>query len=149
MTFYIDKTAALPPEALPAPRRALRPALWRGLRKLCPACGNGSLFYCYLKVAGRCPSCGEELHHHRADDAPPYFTIFLVGHIVVPLIIVVEKLWHPALWLHATVWLPLVLVLSLMLLPAVKGGIVALQWALCMHGFEFAARCRPGDQRKT
>ena len=50
-----------------------------------------------LKVADSCDACGEELHHHRADDAPPYFTMFIVGHIVIPLVLVVEKLWAPAL----------------------------------------------------
>jgi uncharacterized protein (DUF983 family) len=35
-----------------------------------------------------------------------------------------------------SLWLPLVVVLSLTLLPAVKGAIVGLQWALRMHGFE-------------
>ena len=148
MALRIYNPAGIPPEALPHPRRRLRPALWRGITMRCPACGRGRLFRRYLKVADRCPACGEELHHHRADDAPPYFTIFLVGHLVVPMIIAVEMLWHPALWVHLVLWIPLVIILSLALLPLVKGGIVALQWALCMHGFEFAARCRPCDPRK-
>ncbi len=145
MSAYIHNPENVTPEALPHPRRPLRPALWRGARKLCPACGKGGLFHRYLKVADLCPACGEELHHHRADDAPPYFTIFLIAHVVVPLVFVVETLWHPALWVHFSVWVPLVLFLSLLLLPVVKGGIVGLQWALCLHGFEYAARCRPAD----
>jgi uncharacterized protein (DUF983 family) len=144
MRVYTDNPADLPP-ALEKPRRPWRPAIWRGLRMLCPACGKGGLFRRYLKVVDRCPVCGEELHHHRADDAPPYFTMLLVAHIVVPLMIIVENVWHPALWVHFSMWLPLVIALSLMLLPLVKGGIVGLQWALCLHGFEFAAQCRPAD----
>ncbi len=145
MSGYIENTGTGLPEALPHPRRPLRPALWRGARGLCPACGKGNLFRGYLNVAARCPVCGEELHHHRADSAPPYFTIFIVAHVVIPLVIIVEKLWHPALWVHFSMWLPVVLALSLLLLPVVKGGVVALQWALCMHGFEFTARCRPAN----
>ena len=53
----------------------------------CPACGKGAMFNAYLKVNDRCPACGEELHHHRADDAPPYFTMLIVGHIVVALVL--------------------------------------------------------------
>jgi uncharacterized protein (DUF983 family) len=42
------------------------------------------------------------------------------------------------LWLHFAIWLPLTVLLSLALLPVVKGAIVGLQWALKMHGFEDA-----------
>ncbi len=82
-----------------------------------------------------CRACGADFHHHRADDAPPYFTIMVVGHIIVPALLVVEKLWHPELWLHFAIWLPLTLLFTLWLLPRVKGAIIGLQWALRMHGF--------------
>jgi uncharacterized protein (DUF983 family) len=75
------------------------------------------------------------LHHHRADDAPPYFTIFIVAHIVVALLMTVELSYSPPIWLHLLIWLPMTVILSLLLLPAVKGAIVGLQWALRMHGF--------------
>ena len=81
-----------------------------------------------------CASCGEELFHHRADDAPPYFTIFIVGHIIVSLLITVELLYEPPLWLHFPIWLPLTVLLSLALLPVVKGAIIGLQWALRRMG---------------
>jgi uncharacterized protein (DUF983 family) len=87
-------------------------------------------------VADTCPHCGEELHHHRADDAPPYFTIVIVGHIVVGLVLAVEMAYRPPLWLHAALWLPLTVVLTLLILPSVKGALIALQWALLMHGFD-------------
>jgi uncharacterized protein (DUF983 family) len=80
--------------------------------------------------------CGEELHHHRADDAPPYFTIVIVGHIVVSLVLLVEMTYRPPLWVHMMLWLPLTVVLALLLLPAVNGALVGLQWALRMHGFD-------------
>ena len=110
-------------------------AISRGFRCRCPACGEGKLFYKYLKVGDQCPSCGEDLHYQRADDAPPYLTIMAVGHIIVPALFFVEKLWKPAIWIHMVVWLPLTLILSLALLPMIKGAVVALQWALRMHGF--------------
>ena len=47
----------------------------------CPACGQGALYGKYLKVVDRCGTCGEELHHQRADDAPPYFTMIITGHV--------------------------------------------------------------------
>jgi len=116
------------------------PAMLRGLTLRCPACGIGGMFGRYLKVADNCPHCGEELHHHRADDAPPYFTIFIVGHIVIPLVLIVEKIWHPNLLLQAGAWLLVTLALTIFIMPRVKGGVVAAQWAMRMHGFDYAAR---------
>lgn len=111
-------------------------ALFRGVRQKCPNCGIGKLFIRYLKVAHACASCGEELHHHRADDAPPYFTILIVGHLIVPFVLMIETLYRPDLWLQALVWLPLSVALSMAVLPAIKGALVGYQWALYMHGFD-------------
>jgi uncharacterized protein (DUF983 family) len=111
-------------------------SLLRGAMLKCPACGIGSIFRRYLKIADACPHCGEDLHHHRADDAPAYFTIVIVGHIVVSLVLAVEMAYRPAIWVHMALWLPLTVILTLLLLPTVKGVLVALQWALLMHGFD-------------
>jgi uncharacterized protein (DUF983 family) len=110
-------------------------AVRRGTFGKCPACGNGKLYRKYLKVADNCPACGEELHHHRADDAPPYFTILIVGHFLVAGVMMVEDYFHPNYWLHIAMWFPLTIGLCLWFLPRVKGALVGLQWALRMHGF--------------
>ena len=119
------------------PVRPLWPAMLKGFTSRCPNCGEGSLFSGYLKVVDSCDSCGQELHHHRADDAPPYFTIFISGHIIIPLMILVERFWAPALWIHMAVWLPVTLIMCMALLPPVKGALVGLQWSFRMHGFEY------------
>ncbi len=116
--------------------RSVLTSMLRGAKLTCPSCGKGAMFRRYLKVADECPSCGEELHHHRADDAPPYFTIVIVGHVVVSLLLAVEMAYRPPLWLHAALWLPLTVLLALVLLPPIKGALVGLQWALLMHGFD-------------
>jgi uncharacterized protein (DUF983 family) len=116
--------------------------LWRGFQKRCPKCGKGHLFSKYIKVNEHCPSCGEDLHHQKADDAPPYFTIMAVGHIVVPALLLTEIIWHPAIWLHLVIWLPLTCVLTFDLLPRFKGLTIGLQWALRMHGFGGVANDR-------
>ncbi|MDJ0513799.1 MAG: DUF983 domain-containing protein [Methyloceanibacter sp.] len=116
--------------------RPLQQSLVRGTMLKCPACGEGPLFTSYLKVADNCSHCGEALHHHRADDAPAYFTIVIIGHVIVSLVLTVEMAYAPPLWLHAAIWLPLTIVLSLACLAPMKGFLVALQWALRMHGFD-------------
>jgi uncharacterized protein (DUF983 family) len=108
----------------------------------CPACGEGKLFRAFVKVADQCPACGEDLHHHRADDFPAYLTIFLVGHLVVPLAMYVEIAYQPSYWFHTAVWAPLIIILSIGLLQPIKGMIVALQWHMGMHGFAAAKQAR-------
>jgi uncharacterized protein (DUF983 family) len=111
-------------------------AMRRGFWGRCPHCGKGRLFRRFLKVTDNCPACGEEFHHHRADDFPAYIVIVIVGHVVVPLVLAVETHIAPSYWVHIALWPAVVAGLSLTLLQPVKGAIVALQWALGMHGFE-------------
>lgn len=106
------------------------PSLLRGLRRRCPACGQGHLFGSYLKLADRCDHCGETLGHIRADDAPPYFTIVAVTKIVGGLAFTAERLAPPPLWVHLAVTLPAALLLTLALLPFIKGGVAAVIWSL-------------------
>lgn len=122
------------PIHFPAPRSWTSASI-RGFAKHCPACGKGDLYSGFVTVNPVCSACGMELHHQRADDAPPYLTIFVVGHIVVPLMLAVEKLWHPELWIHFALWVTVTLALSLWLLPRIKGAVIGLQWAFGMHGF--------------
>lgn len=116
------------------PRDTYR-AVMRGFAQHCPACGKGDTFHAFLKVNDACPACGEELHHHRADDAPPYFTMLITGHVVVGALMTVETTYAPPIWVHALIWGPMVVILSLLLLPRIKGALIGLQWALRMHGF--------------
>ena len=118
------------------PTRPLWYSIRRGLCGRCPSCGQGKMFRAFLKVADCCPACGEALHHHRADDAPAYFVILVVGHVVVPLALVVEVTYAPPYWLHAVLWLPLTIGLAIGLLQPIKGAIVSWQWANYMHGFD-------------
>ncbi len=123
--------------------RSWKTAVLNGWRCTCPSCGEGRIYKAYLKVTDTCPACSEDLHHHRADDLPPYITITLVGHIIVPLLLIVEKTWHPDLRIHALIWLPLTLGLTLWFLPRVKGAVIGLQWANRMHGFSDTPEIEP------
>ena len=117
------------------PERDLKTAVKRGLRCRCPACGDGKLYGGYLKVAPACTGCGLDYSPQRADDGPAYIVVLLVGHLVGLAL-------HPLyMWvgdnpmLMVAILCPAVIVLCLGLLPVVKGGIIAFQWAKAMHGF--------------
>lgn len=116
-------------------------AMWRGFLSRCPHCGRGHLFRAFLKVVDGCAVCGDEFHHHRADDAPAYFDIMIVGHVVVPLALAVEVAYAPPYWVHLALWGPLTIALAIGLLQPIKGAIVGWQWAHRMHGFD-----RPDDE---
>jgi uncharacterized protein (DUF983 family) len=107
----------------------------RGLMQHCPRCGQGHLFRAYLKLVDRCRACGEAFGHIRADDFPPYLTILVVGHIVVPLVLLFSG---SGLSTEAQIalWIPVTLTLTLVLLPRLKGAIIGLMWSIGVTGNE-------------
>jgi uncharacterized protein (DUF983 family) len=122
----------------PSAKRDVWTAMKRGWRGRCPRCGEGKLFRAFLKVDNNCSVCGLDYTHHRADDLPAYLVIIIVGHIVVPLALLIETNYAPAVALQLAVYLPVTLIASLVLLQPVKGTVVGVQWALRMHGFDEA-----------
>lgn len=122
-------------EVLYNEERSVKQALARGFRSKCPACGKGKLFGKQLYVVDNCGECGEELHHHRADDLPAYLNIFVVGHVVIGIMMVLMGYLSLSLWplTFLTVFIALVAAFSLM--RPLKGLVVGAQWAFRMHGF--------------
>jgi uncharacterized protein (DUF983 family) len=120
-------------------KRDVWQALKRGFRCRCPRCGEGRLFRAFLKVDNTCSVCGLDFTPHRADDLPAYLVIIIVGHIVVPLALMIETNYSPPVALQLAIYLPVTFVASLGLLQPVKGAVVGLQWALRMHGFDEAS----------
>ncbi len=108
--------------------------MWRGLQRRCPSCGEGKAFRGYLKLTDECSVCHTPLGHIRADDFPPYLTIFIVGHIVIPLVLLVEQTQGWSMTLQLIIWPLVTLVLSLISLPLIKGAVVGLMWALRLRG---------------
>jgi uncharacterized protein (DUF983 family) len=121
-----DRVVKRPPWPVPS----LGTAMWRGLLCTCPACGKTHLFHGYLRVVDDCSNCGAPLGNVRADDAPPYFTIFAVGHIVVPGMFLMDRNFDLPDWVQAAIWLPVTTVLCLALLRPIKGATVGLMLKL-------------------
>lgn len=124
-----DATAA-PDTATDPQMPDTKTAMLRGARGTCPCCGRAPLFAGFLRVADACAHCAAPLGQVRADDAPPYFTIFAVGHVVVPGMLWLEKAHTPELWVHAAIWLPLTLGMTLALIRPVKGATIGLMLKL-------------------
>lgn len=111
-------------------------AILRGALGRCPRCGQGRILHRYLKVVDKCSGCGEAYGHFRADDAPPWLTILIVGHITVPIILALEQTLQLAMWIELAIYLPLITLLTLVVLPRCKGVILALLWATKAEGSE-------------
>jgi uncharacterized protein (DUF983 family) len=99
-----------------------------GLRCRCPNCGRGPLFKGFLKVAERCSVCGFDLKAADAGDGPAVFIILIVGFIVGFSALFTEVAYHPPVWVHLVLWMPLVVILCLGLMRPFKGVLLALQF---------------------
>ena len=121
--------------AEPAKRRSWLRGMWRGARHKCPSCGEGRLFAGYVRTSPECAACSLDVSGHRADDAPPYLTIMVVGHVMIPAALAVKQIFDPPLATQFLIFAPLMIIATFWLLPIVKGALIGLQWANAMHGF--------------
>ena len=100
----------------------------RGLLGRCPRCGEGKLFQGFLTLRSRCTKCGLDFDFADAGDGPAVFVILIGGALVVFAALITEVVYQPPYWLHAALWLPLVLLVTLGPLRAIKGLLIALQF---------------------
>ena len=104
-------------------------ALWRGIKKCCPQCGGGAVITGYIKPLAECPACGENFRHISADDGPAWLTLLVVGHAVIPLMLLFGRYDVVPIWL-ALVILSMVTLLGVyFVLPRAKAAFIALIWA--------------------
>jgi len=111
-------------------------AILSGFKRKCPSCEKANIFAGYLKLKKECPHCTAPIGEIRADDFPPYLTIFIVGHMVVPALVLVEINYHPPTAFQMIFWPGLAIILSLGLLPILKGAVVGFMWSIGMKGDE-------------
>jgi uncharacterized protein (DUF983 family) len=114
----------LPNEPLPT----LTETALRGLACRCPRCGRGKLYAGFLALRPACEVCGLDYGFIDAGDGPAIFIIMIAGAIVVASALIVEVKYQPPFWLHAALWLPLTLAVTLWPLRAMKSLLIALQF---------------------
>jgi uncharacterized protein (DUF983 family) len=106
----------------------------------CPDCGQGPLFSRYLKVEPVCQACGHELAAYPADDGPAYFTILIVGHLVIAPLLLFPFVWEVSAWIVMPLTVIPLLLLTLLLLPRIKGAFIGALWFLGLKRLEDAER---------
>ena len=99
-------------------------AMKRGLRLRCPSCGQAPLYKSFLKVDAVCRNCGAANGEHRVDDAAAYFTVLIVGHVVVAPMLALEVIWDASIATVLGIAIPAVGAVALGSLPFIKGAIV-------------------------
>jgi uncharacterized protein (DUF983 family) len=129
----------LPPTSSPTPL-----PIARGLMGRCPRCGKGKMFNGFLTVRPACPTCGLDYSFADAGDGPAVFVILGGGAIVVFAALMTEVVYQPPYWVHAALWLPLILIVTLLPLRMVKGLLIALQY----HTKAAPGRLTPVDPAK-
>src|SRR3954466_6155898 len=100
----------------------------RGLACKCPRCGKGKLYHGFLALRPGCDSCGLDYAFIDSGDGPAVFIIMIAGAIVVGAALIVEVKYQPPFWLHAALWLPLILATTLLPLRSMKALLIALQF---------------------
>ena len=100
----------------------------RGIACRCPRCGKGKLYAGFLNLRPACEACELDYSFIDSGDGPAIFIIMIAGAIVVAAALIVEVKYRPPLWVHAALWLPLILVTTLLPLRAMKAVLIALQF---------------------
>ncbi len=110
------------------PRPPLGTALRRGFSGRCPACGAGRLFSRFLKPVTACTDCAHDWSELRADDFPAYLAIFIVGHLLIPVMVEVNLSWTISMPVQMILWPVLAAAGALALIQPLKGAVLALLW---------------------
>src|SRR5205807_5086302 len=100
----------------------------RGLACKCPRCGKGRLYAGFLTLHPGCERCGLDYGFIDSGDGPAVFIIMIAGAVVVGAALIVEVKYQPPFWLHAALWLPLILATTLGPLRSMKALLIALQF---------------------
>ncbi|MFL0355555.1 DUF983 domain-containing protein [Erythrobacter sp. GH1-10] len=118
-------------------------ALLRGLRGCCPRCNSASLFGKWLKPVATCAHCQQDWSVQQADDFPAYIGIFVVGHLLAPVVIAMIGTFGMSAWLTLAIILPVAVVMLIAMLQPTKGGVIAFLWWRGVGAFRQERRAPP------
>jgi len=118
------------PQLRPEAKRPVGRSLVRGFAGRCPECGKGHIFQGYLKVRDACESCGHDLDQYPSDDGPAYFTILIIGHLVVAPLLVLSFVWKASLWVVVPGTVIPLAIITLLALPRIKGAVIGMLYAM-------------------
>ena len=101
--------------------------LQAGLKATCPRCGVGKLYAGVLTPAKQCMNCGLDYSFIDSGDGPAVFVIMILGFIVLGLALAFEAAFHPPIWVHVILWVPVIVIASIWGLRFGKAMMTAMQ----------------------
>lgn len=107
-----------------------RPRLFR-----CPRCGEGKLYRNLLDINDQCGICGLPLKQHEQGDGPAFFAILLIGALTAIGATVVEIKFEPPFWVHAAIWIPFIIIGTVLSLRVLKAMLIAVQYRVRRQDF--------------
>lgn len=134
----------LSPELVDLPTGWIAACL-RGAKGCCPRCGEAALFRKWLKPVDRCGHCRQDWSVQQADDFPAYIGIFVVGHLLAPVVIAMIGSWGMSAWATLAIILPAAVVMLLAMLQPTKGAVIGFLWWHGIGAFRGQERRPPED----
>ena len=95
---------------------------------LCPQCGTKTLFAGVARFADRCDNCGLDYNSFNVGDGPAALLTMAIGALVIVLAIIVDAAFHPPFWVHALIWIPFTVAVTVGSLRVAKGALLALEY---------------------
>jgi uncharacterized protein (DUF983 family) len=120
-------SAPLSPDQIDLPAGSV-PTLLRGVKGQCPRCGAAALFRAWLKPVDTCAHCRQDWSVQQADDFPAYIGIFVVGHLLAPVVITMIGTFGMSAWLTLAIILPVAVAMLLGMLQPTKGAVIGFLW---------------------
>ena len=134
---------------LPTDRQFSFSVLWRGIKTRRPKCGIGAVLTGYLKPASSCSHWGEDFSHISADDGPAWLTPLIVGHAIVPLMLVLGRDNATPAWFPITGVMLITLGGVYFILPRAKGAFIALIWVTGATGQDMFTNDQESQDHRT
>ncbi|MEM7730549.1 MAG: DUF983 domain-containing protein [Pseudomonadota bacterium] len=107
----------------------------------CPVCGRGRLFAGVLSFRDQCEACGADFSAlEDTGDGPAVFVIFIVGIFIVPLPVLLSVVGGWPSWLSLTLFIPVIIGVSVGLLRWLRGVLFAQQWRRAAMEQRFGGR---------
>ena len=102
----------------------------------CPRCGKGKLYRdLLLNIADQCNACGLSFKAHEQGDGPAFFAILIVGALTAIGAAITEIKFEPPFWVHAAIWIPFVIIGTLLSLRWLKALLIAVQYRVNSEDF--------------
>ena len=101
----------------------------KGLKSLCPNCGQSSVYEGFLTFKSSCDVCDADFTKADVGDGASFFVMFGVLAAIVPFALIIEIIFRPPAFVHLLLWIPATIGLSVLGLRPIKSLLFTLQWA--------------------